>query len=401
MFTIPTETQLLNLVEQHIKMGLSPTEMVDPLTKKNVNIPTILNIMKDYISKNEHVFIPQRTITGGQPPIIPPIYNANTNPSSFQQEVQQFIRNIPFEYKLNYLNKIQETCPFLIVDPLTRTITQNTEMHNINYGYADLYRFLGLSYIPGMPGMPGMHNQQQVRLLKVPSSKQDYRPKLLPDPNSSKYYAFQERPLNSNPFYQPVNYPIPDVTGNEYLMKIKLESPAELFKKIKDLHSRVYSMYAGNSNQPMDETGIMTGKGLGKGLEIDGGSKINKNKIQTETEDLLKLFDYLFKKMTDPNLIFQSGERPMKKYFESNFHNLLTQMLIAHGIYNFEDKKPATDFEISSASADYYQKMKDYTPKMYEPYSRSFKTKPAQKQKHSYHKSRTAHSYNKSGDKKK
>jgi len=360
MFSIPLETRLLNLVEQHIKMGLRPTEMVDPETKKNVNIPTILNIMKDYIKKNEGKYFPvggNVTTGGGNDdlsgmPFIPPVYTQNEQPVSFQYQVQKFIRDIPFEYKLNYLNKIQETCPFLIVDPLTGTLAQNNVP--VNYGYADLYRFLGLSLIPGM------HNPQQIKFLKVPPSKKDYRPKLLPDPYTN-YYAFQERPLDANPFYHPINYPIPDKSGNEILMKIKMESPSELFNKIKNLHSKIYSMYlGGNTNQPIEENGIMTGKG-----NLEGGA----DKIQTDFEEIFKLFDYLFKKMYDPEFILtdMSGpERPMKKYFKSNFHNLLTQMMIAHGVYNYSNKKPTDDFEISSASADYYEKNKDVVPKIYE-----------------------------------
>lgn len=364
-FGTPFDAQLMKLLSLSTNAGKDLANVIDPTTGKNINIPTILGIVGSYIQKNEEKFKPfePRTDLPQNVPSLPLVYKPDEPPTNFQIEVQKFIRNLPFEYQLAQLNKIQKDCPFIITDPYLRKFDQTSIVgaKPFEYGYADLYRFLGLNIVPG--GIHKHSGMPSTKFLRIPPTYQEYHPKLPPGFRGN-YYAFESKPLDVNPLFHPVdyNYDIPDVSGNEVLMRIKQESPAELFKKLKGIYTRILPMTS------MGAVGI-TGQILGGGYD----------KISADVSDIVKLMEYIVKKQSDPNYVLSSvfgAEKPMRKYFKSNFENLLFQLVTSHGVYQFDKKNPEKSVRISSDVKDYVENEIDYyekNPSKFETRKKSFK----------------------------
>lgn len=303
-----------SLVHQSMVLGKNPFQLTHPLTQQVLGIPDVMGIMKQFLNKYD-----KKTTYNYQQiqPVLAsaPRYKRDIQPTQFQLDVQRYVRNLPFEYQLEQLNKIQEDCPFLIVDPMRRQLsTLDSAGSNIKYGFADLYRFLGLSYVPAKVG-------------KVKLSQ----PKKLPSV-----------PASQNPFYQPVNYnfSIPDTRGNMMLSKLYQFSPHSYYTKIKTIYDKLGSFY-----------------GMRGGAKDGIDKKSSDLYIETNMQDMMKLFQHWIERETSPDYLREKyltmgrSDRPMQNYFNSNFNALLDQMRASHLIYKF-DYKPPKDVEYSSKQLD-------------------------------------------------
>lgn len=322
--TVDDYPRLLNqIVTQTVDMGRDVNQIFDPVSQSQVSIPTIMKIVKDFIHQYEDKMSTKDKVVRDDIIKNTPEYkNGEIVPKAFQEMAQRFIRNLPLEYKLERLNKMQKSCPFLLADPLLRPVTGP-----INYGLADLYRFMGLPL-------------NNISIAKFSAKKPVYKPKLPP-----VYIDIDGNP-QKNPLFHPVkyNYPIPDLIGNEALKKIYMNNPSFMFSKLVGLY---------------DQLGRYQ-KMTGGGIIAPASKEHNKYYIHGGVNEMIKLIYHLMKKELDPYYLTHTllskdvdGEGPpMKTYFHTELDALLFQLLTSHRIYNIHNKKVTTDMEISSKALD-------------------------------------------------
>lgn len=257
-----------------------------------------------------------------------PKYTPKTHAQQYQMMAQQYVRNLPVEYQLEHLNKLQEKCPFLLTDPLLREIG-GTGIPT--YGFGDLYNFLGLSF-------------GNIKLAKVPSNTKHYKAKLPPpmDPNNPNT-------LTENVFYAPVNYnyQIPNANTNMKLWDLYQQNPYSLMNILNNRANQILKMQGGSSSMSESD---------------------RKFYIDVTKDDINKLLDELIKRETDPyyltkNVLGSQHDRPMSSYFRNNFDVLLHQLMLSHRIYKINDYKPNKDITISSKMHENYKKAKEYYKK--------------------------------------
>ena len=255
----------------------------------------------------------------------------------FQVLVQNYLQDLPLEYQLNKLNEIQKSCPFLIADPNASKIDDIVKFPG--YGYADLYRFMGLQFSNNPYG-------KMAHIAKVGTNKPIYTPQVPPgnlvaDVDGSRYY-------DGNPLYVPA-YPIPDYEGNKILLSIYENNPGTLVKKLENM----YNMFTENSMK------LMQGGGWGFNPKDEHSKYI----INSNFKDMLTLVHHIIKKDMDPryftNLMYSPlNPLPMKTYFRNNLDSLMYQMMIGHQIYT-PKKKSSTDMEITSRALQDVKKHMD------------------------------------------
>jgi len=240
---------------------------------------------------------------------------------------QRFLRNLPLEYQLDKLNKMQEQCPFILTDPSLRPASSG----QINYGFGDLYRFLGLPL-------------SDVKIGRYTPKKPLYKPKLPP-----RFYDIKGN-LQVNPLFHPVKYqyPIPDNQANELLSKIYMNSPVFMFHKLVELHNKMGKYHS------------MTGGNPGQGLAIPTNKDHNKFYINANFNDMITLVHHIMKKELDPYYLTHhllsmdaDGNRPpMQSYFRTELDALLFQLLTSNRLYNVNNKKLTDGLNISSKALD-------------------------------------------------
>lgn len=119
---------------------------------------------------------------------------------NFQKAVQSYIKHVHPSRQLGELNSLQMVSPFSLIDPFRSKLTGS-----VNYGYADLMRFLGWNY---------NKNETNIRKSK------------------------------NNPFYQPIIYPQPDARGNAALLKMQqMYNYSDLINKLQHRFVDVNSKY--------------------------------------------------------------------------------------------------------------------------------------------------------------
>lgn len=341
------DQMIQNLLHQYVVQGATPSQFINPATKSNLDGKTFLTIVKNYIDKYDQKRGINVDLINKQLSNIP-MFKQGMSPITFQQGAQQFLRSLPFEYQLEQLNKIQDKCPFLLVDPQTR---QLTTLGNVKYGLADLYRFMGLSFVPAKIG-------------KVKFSKQKYNPKI---------------PAKFNPLYQPVdyNYSIPDFRGNQILSSIYAQSPSSYYSKLKHFYSNLSNFF--NISGGVDNE-----------YKMSGGGKLF---IDSSMKDIMELLKYIYKTEADPNYIYNHmltygrNDRPMQTYFRNNFDALLNQMAVSHLIYKIKDHHPDKNIKVSSRALENYKAAKKY----YQSHPESVEVHTARPKKASEKKSHKPH----------
>lgn len=308
------------VISQGIDLGKSPGDYINPQTGKKYTFDNLVQIIGDFINDYDKGVVKKSTdlkekLNKDMPTFSK--FKSNLPESSvykeFQIASQHFIRNIPLEFKLEYFNKIQNECPFIIADPLMRK-----KDGQVTYGLADVYRFIGLPL-------------NKVKIGKYKPNKPLYRPKVMP------VYTDVYGKLQTNPLYAPVSYayPIPDVQGNMALQQIYMNNPLSLFSKLKKMYS-----------------GLIQIRG-GAGSFDKVNDAMNKFYIKGNIKDMVSLINYLLKKELDPfyltnTLLSRSIEGnqifdpPMRNYFKKNINSMLFQLLMSHRLYKI-DQKPATN----------------------------------------------------------
>jgi hypothetical protein len=288
----------------------------------------------------------------------PPIWNEQITPQRYQTLALHFIQNLPFQYKLEYLNKLQSKCPFVLVDILRRPLNQP-----IQYGLADLYRFLGFN------------TQPTVKIGKIKQKQPLYQPLVPP------VFKYSNGQLGQNPLYSPVNYhyPIPDIQGNMKLQEIFKNNPQFLFSKLKNIYQQItnYQKYI---------------KGGGKSLTNKSHEKLY---IKESYNDMLELINHILKRETDPykltNYIYSTDSEcntpPMATYFRNNFDALLFQLISTNNIYKINSKPLLTDANLSSKALDdlkSYQKYYERNKMLTVSASSAYKSKSHKSKSHKY-----------------
>lgn len=340
-------------------------------TISNDAVPILTNVIGDFIGTYQQKV---KEVIKDTNKLIenPPVWNEKMPPQRYQTLALNFIKRLPFQYKLEYLNKLQQKCPFIITDVLRRPLNGP-----ITYGLADLYRFMGLS------------SQPTVKMGKLQRKQPLYQPQVPP------VFKYTGNKYGKNPFYHPVqyNYPIPDVNGNTLLMKLYQNNPMFLFGKLQGLYNKItsYQQYI---------------KGGGEGTN----RAHEKFYVKGSYKDMLELINHILKKETDPyyltNHIYstdvESNRAPMANYFRNNFDALLFQLISSQHVYKIDKKPIAKGMQISSKVLDSVkqsQKQYDTHPMVmisshpshlskkkshYKSRKRSYKKR--RRRRHSYHK---------------
>ena len=308
---------IAQVVSQGIDLGKSPGDFINPQTGQKYTFDNLVQIIGDFINDYDKGMV-QKTqnmkekLDKDMPNFAKFDSQLPEAVKNFQIATQLFIRNVPVEFQLEYFNKIQNECPYILADPLLRK-----KEGNMMYGLADVYRFIGLPL-------------RKVKIGKYKPNKPIYKPKVMP------IYTDVHGQLQQNPLYAPISYsyPIPDSKGNLALQQIYMNNPLSLFTRLKKMYSNLVQMKGGGSfdkvNQAMDK------------FYIKGSIK-----------DMIALINYILKKELDPfyltnTLLSRSIEGkdifqpPMHDYFKKNINSMLFQLLMSHRLYQI-DQKPATD----------------------------------------------------------
>lgn len=248
-------------------------------------------------------------------------------PNEFRRMIQKHITDLPPQYQLAELNRIQKDCPFGLVDPsqpkggprkqsqggshkqsqggshkqsqggskvLTGKRLTPKKMH---YGYADLYKFLGFPY-SDTPVRSSMQGQ--------------------------------------NPFYQPLEMPIPDVYANNVLSHIRRFSPGQKLMEAKEIFDDI-------------------SKKSGGAFLVD--SKTLDESYYKKVERMAELAHDVANRVYSPVTLshFVPGqERPMKSYLENdnyrNFNDMLWQLQQVHLIKPISSTPKVTNYQISESA---------------------------------------------------
>lgn len=182
-----------------------------------------------------------------------------SDPARFQALAQHYLGQFNPVSQLIKLQELQAMVPFMLTDPQRKLLNGRS----IKYGYGDLWHFLGYPFSNGMLRSP------------------------------------------ENPFYHPIQYPIPDPRANQVFAEIHESSPG---KQLKELQKFV--------------------KQLGK-------NKNNKIKPGTEPYKLLSGMVFNLLSLLDPtfmSLHLPGQERPMLSYSMKNIPRKLGLLTSLHRI---------------------------------------------------------------------
>jgi hypothetical protein len=171
----------------------------------------------------------------------------------FQKSVQNYIKHVHPSKQLGDLNAFQKTSPFSLIDPF-----RSQMQGKVNYGYADLMRFLGWNY-----------NKNETGILKS----------------------------KNNPMYQPIIYPEPDARGNAALLKMQqMYNYTELVDKLKGRFTTINNKYMSDPKK----------------------YRVQRNK---EFHDLIKILMKIIEEKSSPIYLSRfvgDQERPMHQYVHKN-----------------------------------------------------------------------------------
>lgn len=205
------------------------------------------------------------------------------NPREFQRTLQKHLHELPPQFQLRELNRVQKNCKFSLLDPQGKQLSPK-KMH---YGYADLYNFLGYPFGPGI----------------VRSSMQ-----------------------GQNPFYNPIEYPVPNIYSNNVLSYIKRFSPTQKLIDAKEIFDEINSKTGGNwligpvDSKVLDES--------------------NKKKIERMAELLYDVANRVYSPVTLSHMVY-GQERPMKTFEDANFNRMLWELNQVHLIKPISSDMPS------------------------------------------------------------
>ena len=158
---------IAQVVSQGIDLGKSPGDFINPQTGQKYTFDNLVQIIGDFINDYDKGMV-QKTqnmkekLDKDMPNFSKFDSQLPEAVKNFQIATQLFIRNVPVEFQLEYFNKIQNECPYILADPLLRK-----KEGNMMYGLADVYRFIGLPL-------------RKVKIGKYKPNKPIYKPKVMP-----------------------------------------------------------------------------------------------------------------------------------------------------------------------------------------------------------------------------
>lgn len=192
----------------------------------------------------------------------------------YQFDVFARLRQIPFEYKTVYINKLQERVPFVILDPHLRALKSG---ERISYGIGDVMRFVG---------MPKIIN----RINKLPETE--------------------------NPFNARINYNVPDFELNMFMDTLydihNINNKIQHLKQLYAYTKQAYKTYKKKRN-----------------TSRDNAQEIQKYYLQyiLNLIELLKKVSEIHYQQMSPvtwSKHVEGQERPMETYIKENIDLIAT-----------------------------------------------------------------------------
>lgn len=268
---------------------LTVFDIVNPLTGKNFNMDEAQKIantvyaqlQKEVASfvKPEEARIEEETLADIMPvyKVLPKgsrasqkeIKASDRNRAKFQAIVRQFLRSQKPSMQLVLLNRIQKHTPFMLMDPRRKM------QSSMQYGYADLLRFLCNPVKSG----------EVYKFIKA-------------DPIGKR----SDGTFINNPFYNPIQYDVPDERGNYLLEQLYNGSRTYYMKKFEELNF------------------------LRKELSTE---KLSAQKKKEKLHAILVILKEIQDRRFDPvhlSKTLKGQERPMATYRKDHFFELLRQI---------------------------------------------------------------------------
>ena len=213
--------------------------------------------------------------------------------------------------QLAFLNKIQKQTKHHLFNidgshKGTRSTKGSSAFNSLKYGYADLLRFLCEPVKSGEVARmtranPTGHrfvvdniNGQYIRTADGKYLKVD-------GPQQTDAKARYRREATNNPFYQPIQYDVPDERGNELLEKLYVGARQYYAKKVAEL---AY-------------------------LKKELSTKPSKERRKSLLENMLLIFRQIHDNRFDPIHLskqIKGQQRPMETYKNEHFYELLEQL---------------------------------------------------------------------------
>lgn len=285
-----------NFDAEHIMVGRNPvllqTFFSNLLESLSGQLPNELKAM--YVNAASHKFGKTKGPRNENKPF--DLWKLSNDPLAFQTALQKHLAELPPQFQLGELNRVQKKCKFNLLDPQGKQLSTK-KMH---YGFADLYKFLGYPFGPGIA-----RNSMQ----------------------------------GQNPFYHPIEYPIPNIYSNNVLSHIKRFSPTQKLIDAKEIFEEMNSQAGGNSwfVGPVDSKVL---------------DESYKKKIERMAELLSDVANRVYSPVTLSHLV-SGQERPMKTYQDLNFNRLLWELNQVHLIKPISSDMPTVSgYSMSSSVLD-------------------------------------------------
>ena len=233
-----------------------------------------------------------------------PVLESAGNRHRFQEMLQAYVERIPLARAVEELNEIQKVHDFVVVDPEFKKITQPLE-----YGFADLYHFLGMNIPHRQIIDNGKKGEATKGFLKIDGSL----------------------------FYSPITYPIPDIVGNAHLAGV-LQT---------DISTSPFLELINRYDPDTKVEGISrikkrTQKG-GIFPAVIGHDEIAMLEGVKQVWDKSKDISYM-------SQFVKGQERPMRKYIRKNLDGMLASMQHHHAFIDDQRKKLAKKEGVSQPS---------------------------------------------------
>lgn len=228
----------------------------------------------------------------------------------FQNIVRRFLRSEKNPAtQLAFLNKIQQQTKFHLFNPdgsrkALRSKHGSSAYQSLKYGYADLLRFLCEPVKSGEVARLTQANPIGYRYVVDNENgeyKRNYKGEYVKaDLVTDGKTRYRKEPT-SNPFYNPIQYDVPDERGNELLERLYVGARQYYAKKVAEL---AY---------------------LKKELQ----TKPSKERRRSILENMLLIFRQIHDNRFDPIHLskqIKGQQRPMETYRNEHFYELLEQM---------------------------------------------------------------------------
>lgn len=228
----------------------------------------------------------------------------------FQNIVRRFLRSEKNPAtQLAFLNKIQQQTKFHLFNPDGSRKTQRSKhgssaYQSLKYGYADLLRFLCEPVKSGEVARLTQANPIGHRYVVDNENgeyKRNYKGEYVKaDLVTDGKTRYRKEPT-SNPFYNPIQYDVPDERGNELLERLYVGARQYYAKKVAEL---AY-------------------------LKKELKTKPSKERRRSILENMLLIFRQIHDNRFDPIHLskqIKGQQRPMETYRNEHFYELLEQM---------------------------------------------------------------------------